>query len=51
MISKKQIEDKGKAQYAKWRANQNKLNLLKGIIDETSNDRLQELSVRHLATP
>ena len=50
-MTDKEIEELGRQEYAKWRANQNKLNLLKGIIDETSNDRLQELPVRHLATP
>ena len=28
MISKKQIEDEGKAQYAKWRSNKDKVNML-----------------------
>ena len=50
-MTDKEIKELGEQEYAKWRAERNKLNLLKGIIDETSNDRLQELPVRHLATP
>ena len=50
-MTQKEIEEAGRAEYALWRAERNKLNLLKGVIDESSNDRLQELPVRHLATP
>ena len=50
-MTDKEINELGRQKYAKWRQERNKLNLLKGIIDETSNDRLQELPVRHLATP
>ena len=49
-MTDKEIEELGRQEYAKWRANQNKLNLLKGIIDETSNDRLSQFSLCNLAT-
>ena len=42
MMNKKEIEEQGKLEYAKWRAERNRLDalLIKGKIDETSNDRL-----------
>ena len=50
-MNNKEIKEIGKQEYAKWRANQNKLNLLKRIADESSNDRLQKLPVHYVAAP
>ena len=34
-MTQKEIEELGKQEYARWRAERNKLNLLKGAIDES----------------
>ena len=46
MITKKEIEEQGKLEYAKWRADRNRLDalLIKGEIDE-SRDSIEPVSV------